>query len=99
MAAPSATTRRTLRLRAGSIRSGIIAAVLLALTRMALARPRRENQNQTGIADGPDLAPLVRLKVRQEPGGAGLGLAAMIHLDLPVGDEEIRALVNLVVLE
>src|SRR4051812_18190320 len=107
-AAASATTSRILRLREGSIAAAIIAGgrgCLLrcpapgALARMALARPRREQQHEARVLLGGHLVALVRLEVRGEACAARLRAVAGRQFDLAVGHEQVGALVNLVVLE
>src|SRR6266566_2813738 len=66
---------------------------------MPLPRPRAEYQHQPRVRLRPHLVPLVRVEVRQEPGAAGDVLAAALDLDLAVRDQQVGALVDLVLLE
>src|SRR6266576_2743206 len=101
-AAHSATTSLILRLREGSkdadYRTHL--AIRAWLRGMPLPRPRAQEQEQRGAAARrAHLAPLVGREVRHEPGAARLALAAVVDLDLAVGDDQVRALVGLVLLQ
>src|SRR5919109_1741924 len=67
--------------------------------RMPLARPRREEQEQPGVARRSDLAPLVRLEVCERPRAARRGLSALLDLDLSVDHYQPCAFMDLVLLE
>src|SRR5437764_9953808 len=100
-AAHRATTSLTFRLREGSIGGPrIIAAGVLTLARVPLARPGTEEQQQPGaVARGPDPATLVRLEVGHEAGAALGRVAAVVDLDLAIGHHQVGALVRLMLLE
>jgi hypothetical protein len=66
---------------------------------MPVAGPRREHEQQPRVAAGADLVALAGVEDREEARTAGHGLAAARDLDLAVDDEQVGALVDLVVLE
>src|SRR3954447_6383759 len=110
-AAVSATTRRIFRLRAGSTDASIMAtpgrvaggsagrAAPGPLARVPRPGPGREDQHDAGVRGGPHLVALVRVEDRQVAGPRLLLGAALGHLDLAVGHQEVRPLVHLVVVE
>jgi hypothetical protein len=65
---------------------------------MPFAGPGGEDEHQLRILDRAYSAPLVRLEVRQEAGATAGGAAVLRHLDLARSDEQIRPLVDLVLL-
>src|SRR4051794_30517463 len=67
---------------------------------MAVAGPRREHQQQPRIARGAHLVALAGIEDGEEPGPARDRVARPArHLDLAVDDDEMRALVDLMVAE
>src|SRR2546421_9198400 len=69
------------------------------LARVPLPRPRTEDQHQPRVRLGPDLVPLLRIEVREQPGAARDALPAAVDLDLALRHQQVGALVNLVLLE
>src|SRR3954453_1812878 len=67
--------------------------------RVALAGPRREDQEQARVGGGADLVTLVRVEDRERPGRRGDPRAVLLDLHLAVEDDQVRALVDLVVLQ
>src|SRR5947209_1260956 len=67
--------------------------------RMPDARPRSQDEHQLRVAQRTHLAPLGRFEMRQKPWTAPDGLTVVSYLDLTVGDQQVRTLVHLVLLE
>jgi hypothetical protein len=66
---------------------------------MSLARPRSEDEHNSGVADGAHRPPLVRSEVGEQTRTAALSAAVLGDLDLASDNHEVRALVHLVLLE
>src|SRR5215207_29692 len=92
-AAVRATTSRSLRLREGSTPR------MLALARVPLAGPGRQEQYDARVARGAHLVALVGVEVRDEPGAAGDRRPVLLELDLAARDDHPGALVDLVLLK
>src|SRR5919109_1282449 len=92
-AAVRATTSRSLRLREGSTTR------MLALARVPLARPWRQDQEDARVARSAHLVALFRVEVRDEAGPARDRGPVLLELDLAGGDDHPRPLVDLVLLE
>src|SRR5215216_1827416 len=92
-AAARATTSRSLRLREGSTTG------MLALARVPLAGPGRQEQEDARVARGAHLVTLLRVEVRHEAGPARDRRAILLELDLAACDYHPGALVHLVLLK
>src|SRR2546421_1876554 len=68
----------------------------VAMARVALAGPGREQEQQPGVARHPHLVALGRVVYGERAGAGALGAAVLHQLDLAVDDHQPRALVNLV---
>src|SRR4051812_43858024 len=77
----------------------MLGAALFAPARVPQARPRSQDQDQAGVARRPDLVTLLRIPVRDRARAGRLGIAAPRQLDLTVGHDQVRVLVDLVLLE
>src|SRR5262249_7875930 len=72
----------------------------VARARVPVAGPRREHEQQPRVADGAHLVALARVEDREETGAARDRVVRPARdLDLALDDDEVRALVDLVVLE
>src|SRR5215212_6120775 len=72
----------------------MLGAALSAPARVPRARPRSQDQDQAGVTRRPDLVALLRIPVRDGARAGGLGIAAPGQLDLAVGDDQVRVLVE-----
>src|SRR3954468_23617192 len=78
---------------------GICGRSGVARARVPLAGPRREDEQQPRLAAGANLVALAGLEHREQPGATGDRLTVAGDLHLAVDDDEMRALVDLVVLQ
>src|SRR5918994_1509507 len=93
-AAVSATTSRSLRLRAGSI-----SPLMLALAGMPLAGPRGEQEHEPRVAHRAYLVRLLRVEVGNEAAGTGDRSSVLLELHLTGSHDPPRPPVDLVLLE
>src|SRR4051794_1243342 len=77
----------------------MLGVALFAVARVPRPGPRREHQQQAGIAGRPDLVTLLGNPVRDGPDPCGLGVAALLELYLSVDHYEVGVLMDLVLLE
>src|SRR5215208_2223188 len=93
-AAVSATTSRSLRLRAGSI-----SLLMLALAGVPLAGPGGEQEHEPRVAHRAYLVRLLRVEVGDEAAATGDRSSVLLELHLTGSHDHPRALVDLVLLE
>src|SRR4051812_29776290 len=66
---------------------------------VALAGPWREDEEQARVTRGAHLVALVRVEDRERPGAGRGSLPVAVDLDLAVDDDQVRTLMDLVVLQ
>src|SRR3954447_6903720 len=77
----------------------MLGVALFALVRVPRTGPRGQDQEQAGVARRGHLMALLGHPVRHGADAGGLALAVLGQLDLAIDDDQIRVLVDLVLLE
>src|SRR4051794_5961863 len=88
-----AGAKRTVHLLTGKAASSV------ARARVPVARPRGKHEEQARVRTGAHLVALCGVEHREQAGPAGQRAPVVRDLDLAVDDDEIGALVDLMVLE
>src|SRR4051794_10462180 len=77
----------------------MLGVALFALVGMPRTRPGSQDQDEARIAGRPHFVALLRVEVGHGSDPRGLGFATLLQLDLPVDYDQVRVLVDLVLLE
>src|SRR3954463_15228187 len=77
----------------------MLGVALLALVGMPRTGPGSQDQDEARIAGRTHFMPLMGVEVRHRPDAGSLGFATLLQLDLPVDYDQVRVLVDLVLLE
>src|SRR4051812_10522768 len=83
----------------GAARSAGVAAVALGRALTIRRGVRREEEQEAAVLLGPDLVALVRRPVGDVAGPSALRAALVLDLELAVDDDQVRVLVDLVLLQ